>query len=286
MQNNTYKPSYTELKNTYCSSSSLGFYLKNKRRIQPSESDIYKTLIDQDIDCWQAWNKVRWDAAMNNKGVKELKEYLGNEFIPYYDSSWALANEWSKKNRKEKSEIADFYKNTHNYIYNSLIFYESGDRVDFHSVFKELKNQYSISTATEFGCSIGNDGLAMLDEGVKVNFVDFNSPSIEFLKWRLVKRNIPSGNYRIVDVENKSNDYLAPDLFWAVDVLEHMVNPLEIFDFITNETKVIAFFVDADDEAGGRHPFHFKFNENILIPELTKRGFVKKPHYLLSIWSK
>jgi len=269
-----------------CTEENLQRFLKQRNSFTVDQQQKLKDQIDNSSKCWQMWNKVRWDAAMNSQGVQELKEYLGKKFIPYYDSSWGLAEEWNALERKSKELVEDFYRKTSDYMYNSIIFYNSGDRDDLHSSFNTLKEHYQIATVIDYGCGTGNDGLKMIEGGTKVIFVDFQSPTFEFLQWRLARRGISSDMYELIDLDAAKNRQISADLFWSVDVIEHMYNPLDIFLFINKKTKFAAHFTDADDTAGGRHPFHFKINKALLKNEFKNRNFIELDYPLLNVWKR
>lgn len=269
-----------------CSYKNLLDLLQSKPRLSPSQKLQLRDSIDNDGECWKMWNKIRWDVALSSIGVKELKEYLGAEFIPYFDSSWALAREWNSRSRNTKESIEDFYTVTKNYIYNSVIFFESGDRIDLQPYFSNLRSKFNISSVIDFGCGVGNDGLFMLKEGVHVYFIDFESPTLDFLKWRLKKRDINSNMYDVLNLKSMDMTKVSSDMFWSVDVIEHMQNPMEIFDYISDSTKLVVYFTDADDTAKGRHPFHFKINSNKIADELINRGYEKVSHQVLNVWVK
>lgn len=270
---------------SFCTEENLKIFLKNRNAFPLDDQQQLKYFIDNYSDCWRIWNKVRWDAAMNSEGVKELKEYLGDKFIPYYDSSWELAKEWTSRKRSTKADIENFYRNTKNYIYNSIIFYYSNDRIDLSSYWLDLKKAYNIRTVIDYGCGVGNDGLNMMDTGSKVIFADFDSPSFDFLKWRLKERNYISDLYQTIMVEELPRVKPRADMLWAVDVLEHMKDPFEIFNCIEN-VRMIVFFTDCDDKAGGRHPFHFKIDWKKLEGEFSRRNYKKIKHEKLDIWEK
>lgn len=269
-----------------CNYKNLRDLLQSKESLSAEQRLQLRQSIDEDGECWKIWNKIRWDLASKSLGVEELKIYLGSEFIPYFDSSWALSREWKSKSRNTKNSIEEFYKNTKNYIYNSVIFYESGDRLDLRPYFLELKSRFEISSVIDFGCGVGNDGLFMIEGGSKVFFVDFDSPTLDFLRWRLNKRKIEEKRFQMVDVKSSSLNNIAADMFWSIDVLEHMKNPMEFFDCISNSTRVIVYFTDADDKAKGRHPFHFKINHDAVSAELEKKGYISSPHPVLNVWVK
>ena len=218
--------------------------------------------------------------------MKELQEFLDKKFIKYFDSSWALAKDWYDRSPKTDSEIEDFYRNTPHYAYNSLIFYESGDREDLSSVIENLFEKYHPKTVLDYGCGIGNDGLQMLDYGAKVNFVDYNLPALNFLKWRLKKRGYKENtDYQVVEL-NQDTVFPSAELVWCVDVLEHMVDPFRILSVLSDETRVFAFFTDSDDKAGGRHPFHFSFDLQKLLNELEKIGFTCKEEGVFQVCTR
>ncbi|MBP7768392.1 class I SAM-dependent methyltransferase [Candidatus Woesebacteria bacterium] len=239
-----------------------------------------KKHLDVCRDCWDIWNKVRWDSCMNSVGVSELKEYLGDQFIPYFDSSVSLAVNWYNSEPKTPEEVAEFYKNTHDYIYNLVIWHESGDREDFLSEFKQLSEKYGVSSFLDYGCGVGNDGLALINSGYSVSFVDYSCPSTDFLLWRMKKRGIHS---EIIDIE-KNEILPSADVFFAIDVLEHIQDPLQVLKKINNKTKIFAHRSQFGNKAGGRHPFHFDFDESSLNEELVRMGFHKIESKYLSSW--
>jgi SAM-dependent methyltransferase len=227
---------------------------------------------------------VRWDAAWVKQGTQELKEYLGDKFEKYFDSSWALAQDWSYQSPKTEDEIERFYATTSHYLYNSLIFYESGDRKDLKPTIAQLVKQYDIKSVLDYGCGVGNDTLPMLEMGLKVYSVDFCSPSMEFLKWRIKRRGLDK-NSEVIDIKSISK-LPSADLVWTVDVLEHMLHPEKLVDMISAKTKSFAAFIDNDDKASGRHPFHISVNKNNFGIKLKKCGFVRTSFETMCFWQR
>lgn len=269
----------TPIKSHY-TTKELEDYLRNKHTdINPYLG--YKTHIDNCASCWNKWNKIRWDAAYQNQGLVELREFMGNSFENYYDSSWALANEWVKINPKTEDEIADFYKNTRNYLFNLTIWYESGDRKDLKKDLVTLINKFEIKSIIDFGCGVGNDSLFLLENNIKVFMIDYDCPSTRFLNWRIKRRNIQNGIF----IDSESLKILPEaDMFWAIDVLEHLPNPLSVVEMLTEKTKVFVHHSEFNEFAGGRHPCHISFEEIKLINKLREKGFYNVPWNNLSVW--
>jgi 2-polyprenyl-3-methyl-5-hydroxy-6-metoxy-1,4-benzoquinol methylase len=273
-------------KHSHLLHSKLKSFLQKKHELSSSEKAQYKFSIDHCKECWQRWNVVRWDAAMQSKGVQELQLFLGEKFIPYYDSSWALANDWYQRNPQTQEEIEDFYRTTAHYIYNSLIFYESGDRDDLTGEMTYIFNTYAPKTVLDYGCGVGSDGLEMLELGAMVFFADYNIPDLNFLRWRLAHRGyVQDRDYQVIQMQSNTTVPSA-ELVWCVDVLEHMVHPLSILEAFTEETKVFAFFTDTDDKAGGRHPFHISYDLSELLKRLKKLGFSLQHEKSLQVWAR
>jgi len=261
-------------------------FLQNKGSgLSYSKEDI-RYFIENDEECWELWNRVRWDTALENQGagIREVKEYLGEEFKVYTDTSWAIAKAWNKINPKSNEEIADFYRNNNDYILNLLIWHESGDRGLDDDYLKGLVEKYDIHSVLDFGCGIGTDGLRFLELGTSVSFADFECPSVDFLRWRLKKRKIGE-KAQILNVDTLKK-YPKADMFWAIDVLEHMPNPLEIFDNLDDSCKVFAHRSMFNDTAGGRHPCHLNFNPQQLNKILIKKGFSLRERHPVELWTR
>lgn len=277
---NSIKAKTIRITKKHFTSEELSNFLKNKRNLPLFVVQEYKDHLNNCRSCWKIWNHMRWDACREKRGLLELKEYLGETFQEYFDSSWAIVKDWMQKDPKTSSEIAEFYKTTPHYLYNLTIWYESGDRERFEEDFDLFFNKFKVTSTIDFGCGIGNDGLAMIDKGYKAYFVDYQCPSIEFLNWRLNKRRISA---EIINVE-KIDKLPTADMFWAIDVLEHMLDPLWPVNKLSEQTKVFVHRSEFGNFAGGRHPCHLEFNEINLSKALREKGFKHIPWPTLSVW--
>lgn len=257
-------------------------FLQNQHRLPENVSRSFKEHLDNCRSCWDVWNKVRWDAAMDSKGMRELQKYLGSNFKPYFDSSWAIAEDWLEAQPKNEREIANFYKNTPHYLYNLIVWYESRDRIDFKGDFQTMKNVFNLNSVIDYGCGVGNDGLHLIDRGWKVFFIDHNCPSAHFLRWRLEERKLSAP---IFDVE-RIEELPAADMLLAVDVLEHMSDPTWVVRRLHNDTKLFVHRSKFSLTSGGRHPCHLPFDEYNLQHELKHLGFEHIPWPRFSVWHR
>lgn len=263
-----------------CTYQELRWYLKNKHNISEEKREKYKYLIDNFSECWEVWNKVRWDAALENDGLGELKEYYGPKFNKYFDSSWEIAKRWNKQQPKTEEEIANFYKSAEEYTYNLMVWFSSGDRRDFRDSINKLVKLYNLESVIDYGCGVGNDGLYFLEKDLTTYFVDFDCPATKFLKWRLRKRKLKTN---FIDV-TREKKLPAADMFWAIDVLEHMTNPVSVVDKLSEKCKVFVHRSKFNDNAGGRHPCHMSFEQQKLNKSLIDNDFEHVDWNGLSVW--
>lgn len=261
----------------------LVLYLKHKNEhpghLAAKFLDL-KEMLENCIVCWSEWNRVRWDAAENTSDLLELREYLGSSFLEYFDSSWANALEWYRLNPQTPAQISTFYRENRNYMYNLTIWHASGDRYDLQREFIAMREKYGVRSVIDYGCGIGTDTLCMLKQGLSVRPIDFDCPSTEYLNWRLRRRGI---FLETIDTES-IEEYPQADMFLAVDVLEHMANPLEVLDRLSDQTYVFAHISQFGKKSGQRHPFHLPFSENELAEHLTVKGFTEQENGWLSVW--
>lgn len=219
--------------------------------------------------CWALWNRLRWDYARDTLGYLELKAYLGSNFQTDFDSSWALAHEWNDRNPSSKAQIEAFYQQTPFYLYNLLIWQESGQRPPYVSRALSALQFHQSKVICDFGCGIGNDGLILLEKGYDVIFCDINDVSIEFLKWRLDRRKLVA---RVVRPEELST--ISFDTLWSTDVIEHLPFPQETLGPLLDSASVFIYDTEDVTSASGRHPFHIQHSEEDFIRFLHQMNFV------------
>jgi len=224
------------------------------------ENDVLKKKIDTDDVYWECWNHYRWERSRNSVDLSELEEYLGSEFIWGFDSSWDLANKWYLEKRDTINKINSFYSKNKSYLYNLIIWEASGQRPKYVESISEIINELKISTICDFGCGVGTDGLKLMNLDKEVIFCDINVECINFLKWRLRKRNIDAEVIPPQELQSYSFDTL-----WLMDVIEHLPHPIEnIIGQSLMNVKNLIYDSQSTDFAGGRHPFHMNHTKEYL----------------------
>ena len=86
----------------------------------------------------------------------------------------------------------------------------------------------------DYGCGIGSDGLMLLEAGYRVEFADFDNPSVAFLRWRLDRRGFEAPVHDL--------DKHVPEGFdaaFAFDVIEHVEDPFAFLAELERRARLV-----------------------------------------------
>jgi SAM-dependent methyltransferase len=142
----------------------------------------------------------------------ELREYLGDAFVldrlQHYQEH--LDAEFADIGHEDR-----FYLTSQAYLYNLTAFAMTGTKLPY---LDELVSRVPPGARLlDYGCGIGSDGLLLLEAGYRVEFADFDNPSVEYLRWRLARRGLDAP---IHDLAKHVPDGF--DAAYAFDVIEHV----------------------------------------------------------------
>jgi SAM-dependent methyltransferase len=142
----------------------------------------------------------------------ELRAYLGEDFrldrLQHYQQH--LDEEFAEIGHEDT-----FYLTSRAYLYNLTAFAMTGTKLPY---LRELTRLVPPGARLlDYGCGIGSDGLLLLEAGYRVEFADFDNPSVEYLRWRLADRGLDAP---IHDLEKGVPDGF--DAAYAFDVIEHV----------------------------------------------------------------
>lgn len=151
---------------------------------------------------------------------RELREYLGGD----YDHR--RLQRYERQLEEEFEACGDeeaFYRTSNAYLYNLTAFAMTGTKLPY---LRELTRLVPVgSRLLDYGCGIGSDGLLLLAAGYRVEFADYDNPSLAYLRWRLRRRGFEAPVHDL--------DLGVPggyDCAYAFDVIEHVADPLDFLD--------------------------------------------------------
>jgi 2-polyprenyl-3-methyl-5-hydroxy-6-metoxy-1,4-benzoquinol methylase len=172
--------------------------------------------------------------------AEEVALYFGKSVdyvVDYwFDSTQRLKTEWLKKKPKTKHDIIDFYNTNTTYIY-ELSYWHT-----LHMNLGLIENARSLQEALtrpgrmylDFGGGTGSNIILFASHGFECTLADISTTMLDFARWRFERRKIEA---RLIDTKVESLPHETFDFVTAVEILEHVPNPLEIMSTIAAATK-------------------------------------------------
>lgn len=197
-----------------------------------------------------------------DRELAELREYLG----PRFDQS--LLERYERTLEDEFAACGDeasFYRTSEAYLYNLTAFAMSETKVPY---LNELAGHLEPGARVlDYGCGIGSDGLALLAAGYRVEFADFDNPSVEYLRWRLEHRGVEAPVHDL--------DRSVPggfDAAYSFDVIEHVDDPYGFLAELESRAALVA--VNLLEPVPGETELHRPLPTAALLRRICRRRLI------------
>jgi 2-polyprenyl-3-methyl-5-hydroxy-6-metoxy-1,4-benzoquinol methylase len=159
----------------------------------------------------------------------ELRAYLGDDFrldrLQHYQEH--LDAEFAEVGHEDT-----FYLTSRAYLYNLTAFAMTGTKLPY---LQELVRHVPAGARVlDYGCGIGADGLLLLEAGYRVEFADFDNPSVEYLRWRLAQRGLEAP---IHDLQQGVPGGF--DAAYSFDVIEHVPDPFAFLGELEQRAQLV-----------------------------------------------
>jgi hypothetical protein len=228
-----------------------------------------RTTVVERADSWYLQQLAPWfvNSWEGDRGIAELKEYLGEQFDPA-----RLHEHRSEVEREERASPDEhtFYRTSDAYLYDLTAFATWPTKVPYRRDLRRLVGPGA--RVLDYGCGIGTDGLHLLDLGYRVEFADFDNPSTRYLRWRLEHRGLDAA---VHDVERSVPGGF--DLTFAFDVIEHVD---DAFAFLaTLEERAGIVMVNLLEPQPDDPHLHRPLPIGALLAHATRRGLVRYRRY-------
>ena len=172
-----------------------------------AERFYWQRLADPFLETWEG-----------ERDLDELKRYLGDR---YDERRLQHHHEHVHAEEAAARDERTFYRTSDAYVYDLTVFSMSGTKAPYRRLVREVLAPGG--RVLDYGCGIGADGLRLLEQGYRVEFADFDNPSVAFLRWRLHERGLTAA---VHDVERDIPGGF--DVAYCFDVLEHVDDPVEL----------------------------------------------------------
>ena len=135
--------------------------------------------------------------------VEELKEYFeekGIKFINYatpQDINSAVCSDYKEFCKDKEESLEKFISQSYRYLYD-LAFLRTlpWPRREF-AFTKQVLQNLQVKEILDFGCGVGSVGMELMKFGYTIYFSDICKPALDFLKWRLKRRELSSNVYHL-----------------------------------------------------------------------------------------
>jgi len=201
--------------------------------------------------------------------ISDLLKFKKNSITNWDKSNIKSAQEWRKKNPKDKKGFINYYQTSKTYLDAVATYNATPKKLRLiEKILKVIKPLKKVLTIIDYGCGPLSDSLFLASLGYKVIAMDLKSEMFNFAKFRLDKYKIKG--LQLIDIDAKE-EIPECDLILSLDVLEHVFNPYEtLSEFFKTKCKYILMTT-----AFGIHPkYHSK------LPQHTNYDIHKIEKYI------
>jgi len=233
--------------------------------------------------------RVEWKKALLCDGETDLRISLLKEVAAYYhvsdltevDRSCDLAvdtlkSEWNTTvDPRQRSSIESFYE-TKAHIYDLMNWHtlrdDSGPLA--HVVALEIARAHDVRSCLDFGSGVGSGGLLVCRADIDTTLADISTTLLDFARWRFHLRRLPA---RFVDLNTTSLPEAGFDMILAMDVFEHLVEPVEVAERLWRALKPGGLlFARIHAETDPSHPQHIAEDFDPTFTRMEELGFVER----------
>ena len=231
-----------------------------KRKLLPDElTDLWQSVEQHELSV-EAFTREQerllaqyrqtWEDALLLQGHRDLRESLLTELGLYTQCSdlaeierlctqavATLKDEWQATVRSdERRSIERFYDESRTTMYELMWWHSLRDDTSPLAYVTALHfaQQRGCRRYLDFGAGVGSGGILFAHHGFDVTLADISSTLLQFTSWRLRRRGLPAAH---VDLKTSPLTPHAVDFVTAMDVFEHLVDPVSTVEHLSGALK-------------------------------------------------
>ncbi|HMF14643.1 MAG TPA: methyltransferase [Gemmataceae bacterium] len=188
----------------------------------------------------------------------------------------AVAYDWKRIQPDNDKSIAEFYNKSVSYIYDLMWWHTLADDNSplAYVTALEFAERNQCRYHLDFGAGVGSGNILFLRCGFESAAADISSSLIQFGRWRFKVRNLPLPTF--IDLKEMSLPAAYFDIITAMDVFEHLTDPVRAVDHLSNALKPGGFLFGrfAPDAEEHDHPQHIVHDFSPTLERMRALGFV------------
>lgn len=230
-----------------------------------------------------------WSDALRLEGIDSLQEsivleigsYCGNEDLLGIreECRGALAGvkrEWqSRVGDVNPQSVERFYNQSEAMLFELIWWHSLTEDLSplAYVVALHFAEEHSCRDCLDFGSGVGSGGLLFARHALTVTLADISSPALAFSRWRFHKRGLEATH---LDLKQTSLPHAAYDLVVAMDVFEHLVEPVRAVETLWRALRPGGFlFGRFQAEADDDRPHHITLDFGATLKRMEELGFTE-----------
>jgi SAM-dependent methyltransferase len=230
-----------------------------------------------------------WEQALLLGGERDLSASLLAELGSYVQcmdmaeiqrrcgqAVTTLKGEWQEKvDPHDRQSVEQFYDASQTTIYELMWWHTLSDDASPLAYVTALHfaQQRGCRSYLDFGAGVGSGAILFARHGLAVTLADISSTLLGFSRWRLERRRLPAA---YIDLKADELPRQAFDLVTAMDVFEHLVDPVETVEQLWGALKPGGFlYARISAECDEDRPQHIVHDFRPTFARMRALGFVQ-----------
>jgi len=238
----------------------------------------------------QSWTEAYrdiWKNALAFNAQSELTHSLLTEIAHFTGESIeevkerckgavkTIGDEWDEHvNAESRESIERYYDQNEGYIYDLMWWHalQYDDSPLAYVTALDFAQRRTGGGYLDFGSGVGAGALLFAKHGFTVTLADISSTLLTFCRWRFAQRSLPA---RFIDLKESKLPDNAFEIVTAMDVFEHLVDPIEAIDQLYRALKPGGLLIGrfAAEKEDRSHPQHIVHDFERAFSRLSVLGF-------------
>jgi SAM-dependent methyltransferase len=181
---------------------------------------------------------------------------------------------WNERARDSERALTEFYDRCDAYLYDLLWWHalQRGTAPAWNARLLDIAARHGCKRYLDFGGGVGTNAILLRRAGLEVTVADISDVLQRFARWRLSRRGLDA---RFLDLKREPLPDAAYDLVSAVDVLEHVADPVGTLRTLHRALApggILVFDLIASD-ADPDEPFHLLRSKYPIRAAVRALGF-------------